>query len=124
MLVLLSEQKKIINTTEIGREMEVSPKYLRKLAGPLEKKKLINSIQGIHGGYILKKNPRQISLKMIFDAFEEDITFSKCLKIKKCELFDECKVRHLWKYLEKKLEKEFLNISIYDILSGKFNKKI
>lgn len=122
MLVFLAESDQILNTAELGTKMNVSPKYLRKLAGPLEKANLIKSIQGIHGGYLIKKHPCEISLKMIFNAFDEDINLSNCLKIVKCSLFEDCVVRPLWEHLEKVLENEFFNLSIEDILQGKFNK--
>ncbi len=122
MLVFLAEADRVLNTAEVGAAMNVSPKYLRKLAGPLEKANLIKSIQGIHGGYRIKKHPREISLKMIFYAFDEDINLSNCLKIFKCTLFEDCVVRPLWDHLEKVLENEFFNLSIENILQGKFNK--
>lgn len=120
MVVQLAENKTVINTAELGKKMKVSPKYLRKLAGPLEKAKIIKSIQGIHGGYVLNKSPKKVSIKMVFDAFNEDFQISQCLKIKKCGLFNECKVSRVWFYLEKMLEREFFHISIADILSEKF----
>lgn len=123
MLVFLADSNRVLNTAELGAAMNVSPKYLRKLAGPLEKTNLIMSIQGIHGGYRIKKHPCEISLKMIFNAFDEDINLSNCLKIVKCSLFEDCVVRPLWDHLEKVLENEFFNLSIEDILQGKFNKK-
>ncbi len=122
MLVFLAESDQILNTAELGTKMNVSPKYLRKLAGPLEKANLIKSVQGIHGGYRIKKHPCEISLKMIFNAFDEDINLTNCFKIVKCSLFEDCVVRPLWEHLEKVLENEFFNLSIEDILLGKFNK--
>ncbi len=46
MMVILAEAGGLINTSELGKKMLVSPKYLRKLAGPLEKHQLIKSVQG------------------------------------------------------------------------------
>lgn len=120
MIVLLAENKRVINTVELGKKMEVSPKYLRKLAGPLEKAKIIKSIQGIHGGYILNKVPEKVSIKMVFDALNEDLQISQCLEIKKCALFDECKVKGVWLYLQKVLEKKFFKISIANILADDY----
>jgi len=122
MLVLLAESQKIVNTAELGDKMQVSPKYLRKLAGPLEKYKLLKSIQGIHGGYMLNKDASDISFTMVFEAFNENIKLSDCLKLEKCSLFDDCVVRPFWEYLETKIEKEFFNVSIADIKNGKFKK--
>jgi Rrf2 family protein len=123
MLVLLAQSQNVLNTAELGAGMNVSPKYLRKLAGPLEKADLIKSIQGIHGGYQIKKKPGDISLKMIFEAFDEDTGLSNCIKIVKCSLFDDCLVRPLWDHLENLLEKEFFSLSIQDILKGTFKER-
>lgn len=123
MLVTLAQSDKVLNTADLGSGMNVSPKYLRKLAGPLEKANLIKSIQGIHGGYQINKHPRDISLKMIFNAFNEDMNLSNCVKIVKCSLFEDCLVRPLWDHLERVLEVEFFSLSINDILKGTFKRE-
>ena len=37
MLIAIAQSDKLVNTTELGKHMRVSPKYLRKLAGPARK---------------------------------------------------------------------------------------
>lgn len=123
MLVRLAQAEGVLNTVELGKDIEVSPKYLRKLAGPLENAGVINSIQGVHGGYLLGQDPENISLREIFDAFGEDTSLSRCFSKKKCPLYDDCLVRPLWTYLENIFEKEFRRISLKDILTGKFKEK-
>ena len=99
--------------------MRVSPKYLRKLAGPLEKAGLIKSVQGIYGGYELNKKPEEITLRMLLDAFNERVSLADCLLGKKCELKDTCLAKQVWEMLEKTIEKRFLPISLRDILQNK-----
>jgi Rrf2 family cysteine metabolism transcriptional repressor len=123
MLVVLAQSDKILNTADLGTGMNVSPKYLRKLAGPLERANLIKSSQGVHGGYQINKQPGDITLKMIFNAFDEDTSLSSCVKIVKCSLFEDCLVRPLWDHLENVLEAEFFKLSINDILEGTFTRK-
>ena len=123
MLINLAQKEEVLNTIELGEEMGVSPKYLRKLAGPLEKSGLIKGIQGVHGGYLINRDPADISLRMIFDAFGEDTSLSKCLTVKKCPLYDDCLVRPLWTYLENIFEREFETIYLKDILTGRYSKK-
>jgi Rrf2 family protein len=108
-----------VNTTELGKMMHVSPKYLRKLAGPLEKAGLIQSVQGIYGGYQLAKVPEEITLQSLMDAFNEKISLADCLLGKKCELKDSCLARQVWEMLEKTVQKHFLPISLRDILQNK-----
>jgi len=119
MVIAIAQANKIVNTTELGSSMRVSPKYLRKLAGPLEKAGLIKSMQGIYGGYKLDKNPAEINIRMILDAYHEQLSWTDCVLGKKCELRDSCQAKQVWAMLEKTLQMHFLPISIRDILDNK-----
>ena len=121
MLVLLAESGKITNTAELGKKMMVSPKYLRKLSGPMEKYSLIKSIQGIYGGYLLNKKPEEITIAMVFDAFNENIKISDCISKQKCPLSIECHTRPLWEHLDHLIQKEFYKITLNNIMENNFN---
>jgi len=116
MLVILAERGTLINTGELGETMMVSPKYLRKLAGPLEKSNLIRSVQGIYGGYKLGRPAGEIFLTDIFGAFKESLNISSCTGDKSCPLNAECLTRPVWQHLENIIQKEFYRLSIQDIL--------
>lgn len=119
MIIAIAQANKLVNTTELGSVMDVSPKYLRKLAGPLEKAGLIKSVQGIYGGYELGKSPEDITIRAIFEAFHEQLSWTDCVLGNKCELRDSCQAKQVWEMLEKTLQMHFLPISIRDILSNK-----
>jgi len=123
MLIAIAQGGKLMNTTELGSGMRVSPKYLRKLAGPLEKAGLIKSVQGIYGGYELNKKPEEITLLMLMDAFNERVSLADCLIGKKCDLHDSCLAKQVWEMLEKTIEKHFLPISLRDILENRVGKR-
>ena len=122
MLIAIAQSEKLLNTTTLGERMLVSPKYLRKLAGPLEKAGLIRSVQGIYGGYELNKKPEEITLKKLMDAFNERVSMTDCLLGKKCELRGSCLARQVWEMLEKTIQKHFLPISLRDILQNKVER--
>ncbi len=119
MLIAIAQNGRLMNTTELGSKMRVSPKYLRKLAGPLEKAGLIKSVQGIYGGYFLAREPEKITLQSLMDAFDERLSLTDCLLGKKCELKDTCLAIQVWEMLEKTLQKHFLPISLQDILQNR-----
>lgn len=119
MVIAIAQADRLVNTTELGSSMHVSPKYLRKLAGPLEKAGLIKSMQGIYGGYELGKNPADINIRMILDAYNEHLSWTDCVLGKKCDLRDSCQAKQVWEMLEKTLQTHFLPISIRDILDNK-----
>ncbi len=120
MLVLLAEKKKVVNTAALGKKMLVSPKYLRKLAGPLESFQLIRSVQGIYGGYVLNKRPEEITIAAVFEAFDENTRITGCLGNEKCPLDKECLTRPVWQHLENLIKKEFYRISVKEIMEKKF----
>ena len=120
MIILLAQTDKVMNTVELGEKMVVSPKYLRKLAGPLEKHKIIKSVQGIYGGYLLAKKPEEITLQMIFKANDVIPTLHNCFSKKKCPLSEECLARPLWEHLEELIKDNFFELTIQNVLDKNF----
>lgn len=122
MLLTLAETKGIMNTSDLGKKMLVSPKYLRKLAGSLEKYQLITSVQGIHGGYALKKKPEDLTMASLFEAFNEKINISDCSGDEICTLNKNCTARPLWEHLEKVIKRDFYTITLRQIIDRNFPK--
>lgn len=120
MMVILAQSESVVNTEILGEKMLVSPKYLRKLAGPIEKAGLIQSVQGKYGGYKLNRDPDKVSISDVFNAYEESLHISGCTKNSGCILSDECITSNLWEYFEKLISKEFFTITIDKIIANKF----
>jgi Rrf2 family protein len=118
MLLMIAQKNRVCNTMELGAEMKVSPKYLRKLAGALEKAQLIGSVQGIYGGYKLAKPAAEITVSMIMEAFGERIEISDCLLGLPCELQHTCKVKPFWQELETRINDYFKDVSLLDLEDG------
>jgi len=121
MLVILAQNDSVVNTEILGEKMAVSPKYLRKLAGPIEKAGLIQSVQGKYGGYKLNRNPEKISIVDIFNAYDESLHISGCTKSSGCILSEECITSNLWAYFENLVAKEFFTITLDKIIANKFS---
>ncbi|MBN2346302.1 MAG: Rrf2 family transcriptional regulator [Candidatus Aminicenantes bacterium] len=122
MLIAIAQANSLVNTTDLGERMQVSPKYLRKLVGPLEKAGLVRSVQGIHGGYRLALKPEQITLQMLMDAFQERLSLADCVVGKNCGLKDTCLARQVWEMLERTLHDRFSPVTLADILQRRLGK--
>lgn len=122
MLIAIAQEERLVNTTKLSERMHVSPKYLRKLAGPLEKAGLIKSAQGIYGGYELNMKPEDISMQRLMAAFNERLSLTDCVLGKKCDLKDSCLARNVWVMLEKTLQERFLPVTIHDILLNRVDR--
>ncbi len=121
MLVILAAQARLMSTAELGRMMLVSPKYLRKLAGPIEKAGLIRSVQGVYGGYQLTRKPSGITVLDLFNAFDEPIQIIGCKSDDCCALAADCLTRPLWMHLEKNLRDTLRKTTIQSLLDREFS---
>ena len=124
MLLILAKSNTSMNASLLANIMNVSPKYIRKISGALEKKKLIVGIQGIYGGYKIAKNPSKIKIKDIFDAYGLDISLTDCTKNKSCKLINDCPASEVWNYLYSLIEEKFYSLTLQDIIDKNYLKKM
>ena len=65
------------SSREISEEMSVPRDYLIQLALRLRNAGIIKARPGKNGGYVLAKNPADISIGSILDAFDNDLKHSR-----------------------------------------------
>ena len=65
----------------IAERQDISENYLEQLMGTLKKAGFVNSIRGAQGGYILAKEPVDISIGEIIVAMEGPIAFADCMQM-------------------------------------------
>jgi Rrf2 family protein len=113
MVVTLAQKGEVMSTSEIAKEMGVSPLYLRQLAPVLEKSGIIQSFRGVKGGYILKAKPEEITIAEIVQAFNEDFSLLDCIKSENsCPRSPDCTTRFLWKELSDTLRHSLQSITL------------
>lgn len=109
---------------EIAGKQGVSVSYLEQLLNKLRKTKLIKSLKGPGGGYVLNRDPGLISVGIILKALEGPVAIAQCLdpSAKECNRIEGCVARLLWKSLGEKIEHFLETISLKDLI--KEEKKI
>ena len=58
----LAAQERMVSTSELSRKLNVSANYVPKIAKKLKNAKIVTACEGINGGYMLAKQPENISL--------------------------------------------------------------
>jgi len=83
---------------DISKRQNISVKYLEQLMRPLKKEGIVSSIRGPKGGYILGKNPADITLGYIVRLFEGQSDLTECVSDPEvCPMSVDCRVRLAWK---------------------------
>lgn len=77
-MVLIGKSKHIINVNVIAEETGASKNHLAKVLQRLVKDEFIKSTRGPSGGFLLNKNPDEITLLDIYQSIEGPITEKKC----------------------------------------------
>lgn len=98
-----------VSISRIVAEEGLPLDYIEQLLMKLRRHKLIKSIRGVRGGYLLNKKMAQISVKDVLeavegDAFEVICSRRKSLKLKKCREGEKCILRRVWLDLKKEID--------------------
>ena len=115
----LFQSGKPVSLNEISLRQNISLSYLEQLFAKLKNVKLVKSIRGPSGGYILEKNPKDIKLSNIIFAVDEKVKTLNCNKESKkgCNgKSTKCITHYLWDDLEQHINTFFENKSLNDLL--------
>ena len=76
----LFREKGPISLTEISLRQNISLPYLEQIFIKLKNKKLVKSIRGAKGGYVLETSPEEIKISNIITAVDEEVKMLNCKK--------------------------------------------
>jgi len=99
----------------IAKRQNISELYLEQLFSPLRKAKLIKSIRGAQGGYVLNKHPKDISVSDIINVLEGPIEISSCVDTGECDNINVCPTRLLWKKIKKSIDEVTESVTLQDM---------
>jgi Rrf2 family iron-sulfur cluster assembly transcriptional regulator len=94
----LSRQDKPKPIKDIAAEEEISPEFLEQIFFRLRKAGIISSVRGPGGGFSMKSDPKDVSVKDIFEAVGEGLWLTPCTSDDpdSCERKDSCLVHDVW----------------------------
>ncbi len=100
----------------ISARQGISEYYLEQLFSPLRRAKLIKSIRGAQGGYILNRLPSEITILEIMNILEGPVEISECLDKEDCNHIDACATRVLWQKISDSINSVMAGITLGDML--------
>ena len=69
----LAAQERMVSTSELSRKLNVSANYVPKIAKKLKDAKIVTACEGTNGGYMLAKQPENISLMEIISGYPDGL---------------------------------------------------
>lgn len=93
-----------LSTSIIAADENIPKKFLEQILLELKQAKLVNSKQGVGGGYYLLKSPDEVSMAELYRIFDGPIALVPCVSLYYYESCDDC-VDEATCYLRKEMIK-------------------
>jgi len=108
---------KAIILKNVSEEESISIRYLEQIIIPLKIHKLVKSIRGAGGGYILAREPKEIHLSEILHALEGACCLVECVDDEDyCDRIPFCATYEIWKKASQMLKDYFNSVSLADLV--------
>jgi Rrf2 family protein len=109
---------------EMADRQQIPLKYLEQIAMVLKGAKLIKSVRGPAGGYVLARPPEKIHLLEIIETLEGSMSFVNCVKDPSaCQRVESCAFNDLWKRISNETSKILRSVTLADMVRNDSRKK-
>jgi Rrf2 family protein len=116
--IAMSENVKGVYQKEIAVNQSLSNKYLDHIIHALKTAGLISNVKGKKSGYMLLREPEQITILDIHQAFEPEICLVECLSDNYyCDRNEHCMVRGFWKELNLVVINYLKSVTLADLMN-------
>jgi Rrf2 family cysteine metabolism transcriptional repressor len=104
---------------QIAEEQNLSEAYLEQLLAELRKANLLESVRGAQGGYLLAREPENITVGDIIRVMEGPIGPAQCVTGDEdaCSQAERCVTHLIWTRIRDCLNEELDSISLLDMLN-------
>lgn len=116
-LVYLARQNgRVVNAKEIAEHTYLAIPTVSKLLKLMSNSKVLSSQRGVKGGYVLARNPADISVGEIIQVIEGQHGLTECSFIKGlCALEPVCNVQANWQLISQAIETALNSVSLADL---------
>ncbi|WP_276117963.1 RrF2 family transcriptional regulator [Pararhizobium qamdonense] len=129
LLWLVAEHPKRASSRDLAEMQGLPAAMVAKIMPKLEKAGIVNSADGISGGYELAKSPADVSVRDVVDAIEGDRKLFDCKEVRRgCVLFGGtpppwsingvCRIHAVMLRAEKRMRSELARTSLADLAQG------
>ena len=120
-LTVMARYDDIRDAKTISNDTSVTLRFTLKILHKLVGGDLVESFKGVHGGYKLKKDPREINLKEVIELIDGPIAIARCVDSgENCSLNCDktsCVYHHIFDSISADLAAKLSGISISDVIN-------
>ncbi len=116
---LARQGRKVVSARDIAVTHDVPLPLLMNVLKRLNRSGFLMSVRGAHGGYMLEKSPREITLEALVEAVEGPVHLVRCanpgLEGRPCDLSEVCPIKGALHKVHHRLRRFFADVTIADL---------
>lgn len=116
--VALHSEKGPVPLADISERQEISLSYLEQLFSRLRREKLVTSIRGPGGGYLLGRDAQDIAVGEVIKAVDETVDATRCQGQSDCQNGNRCLTHNLWQDLSERIEVFLDGITLGELVTN------
>ena len=95
-MTYMARDHAVHSASEVSAGLGIAAPTVSKILKMLVRKNLVDSLMGAKGGYMLARQPEDISIAEIIDAMDGPISITECSSTSTCERESFCSTRSNW----------------------------
>jgi Rrf2 family protein len=119
--------KALTTNKELSDQYHIPLELMGKVLQSLVRNGMVNSVQGVKGGYLLNETIESLSISQVVRAVDKPIKIVKCIEnhnLPDCSQIPYCNIRNPMEILQDKLEAIFEGITVSDLKADMLKNKI
>ena len=109
----------VVNAKRIAEDLGIPAELLAKILQRLAKRRLIRSVNGPKGGYVLARQPGKITVGEVLRAIEGPLSIVQCYQDTQCAQLDRCNIRRPVWMIQTSIERLLETLSLEEMNSFK-----
>jgi len=116
----MSGDEKPVPLSDIADRQDISLSYLEQMFSKLRRAKLVRSVRGPGGGYLLARTPDQVRVADVYVAVDDTAQGNKCspgMPSACSNRTDKCITHDLWVDLGNEVHKYLNSVTVADVMA-------
>jgi FeS assembly SUF system regulator len=107
------------SANEVATELGMAPTTVSKILKMLARENLVGSMLGAKGGYMLTRDPSEISIAEIIYAMDGPISITECSGTSTCERASTCSTRSNWQGINHIIHDALNKVNLAEMIAPK-----
>ena len=115
-MAYMAKDRAVHSATEVAAALGMAAATVSKILKMLARDDLVASVMGAKGGYMLARDPKDISMAEIIHAMDGPISITECSGVSACTRESLCSTRGNWQGINRIIQDALEKVSLAEMI--------